>query len=370
MPCYLFVVRRICFRLPRTFDWSIFLRRWENFVAGFRLGFGLFCDILLWFQWVCDTVSIVEVNARYQHSTLNLRIVLIAVLACALAGCWEEIHYSPPPATSDVAQPAPLPTESPTGTFADEVATSLAAGETASAVGELSENETEVPTEDVASTDTTDTRYAPTPPESEPITLPPEPNTEPTSEQPVTAPETTAPAPPNPARSSRRIAWALGSNLSLAALGNDRALSADRIADWFGKSQRLAALVNTKVVDLPPRPAANAIDPTAARAMEYLFDQGQAIGSHLATQNGDDHAALFELALKSNILLVRYEPQAPVVKALAAAISQAAERAKLPPELYQPLLTLLAENAPAKDVRNAVFDMHANVDRFLSTAQP
>ena len=104
--------------------------------------------------------------------------------------------------------------------------------------------------------------------------------------------------------------------------------------------------------------------------MDYLFEQGQSIGRHLATQFGDDHAALFELALKSNILLVRYQPEAPVVKALSAAISQAGERAKLPADLYQPLLKLLDENAPAKDVRNAVFDMHANVDRYLSTAQP
>lgn len=57
---YLFVVRRICFRLPRTFDWSIFLRRWANLVAGLRPGFGLFCDILLWFPLLCDTVSITE----------------------------------------------------------------------------------------------------------------------------------------------------------------------------------------------------------------------------------------------------------------------------------------------------------------------
>lgn len=309
----------------------------------------------------------------------------MAILAATLAGCWEEIHYSPPPATSEVAQPTPPPATEPTSNFADDVATSLAdepAGETASAVGEPSEPVFEAPTPDTTSTATTDDRYAPTPPESEPITLPSEPVAEPGTEStaasatdtpappPVAETETPQPAPTNPARSPRRIAWALGSNLSLAALGNDRAIGADRVNDWLDKSRRLAALVNTTVADLPPRPAAGELDPAAGRAMEYLFDQGQVIGRHLATQNGDDNAALFELALKSNILLVRYEPQAPVVKALSAAISQAGERAKLPPELYQPLLKLLEENAPAKDVRNAVFDMHASVDRYLSTAQP
>lgn len=308
--------------------------------------------------------------------------MLIAVLACALAGCWEEIHYSTPPPTSDVAQPSPPPTKEPkiepTGNFADDVATSLGSepesappGETASAVGDLSQTEVQEPPQPLSPVESTDHRYEPTPPETDP---PAETITELSSEPATTdvATEPAAPTPPpaSPTRSPRRIAWALGSNLSLAALGNDRALSEDRIADWFDKSRRLSALLNITVADLPPRPAAGQIDPTAPHAMEYLFDQGQTIGRHFATQFGDDHAALFELALKSNILLVRYEPQAPVVKALAAAISQAGERAKLPPELYDPLLKQLAENAPAKNVRNAVFDMHAGVDRYLSTAQP
>ena len=105
------------------------------------------------------------------------------------------------------------------------------------------------------------------------------------------------------------MAWLLGSNLSLAALANDRAADAEKVADWFDKSQRLAKLLGTTVADLPPRPAAGQVDPQADRAIEYLFDQGQAIGRHLAAQYGDDHAALFELAVKSNILLVLYQPE-------------------------------------------------------------
>jgi hypothetical protein len=65
-----------------------------------------------------------------------------------------------------------------------------------------------------------------------------------------------------------------------------------------------------------------------------------------------------------------YQPGASVVKALSAAISQAGERAKLPPELCQPLLKLLDEGASVTAVRDAVFDLHANVDSYLTTAQP
>jgi hypothetical protein len=166
------------------------------------------------------------------------------------------------------------------------------------------------------------------------------------------------------------MAWALGSNLSLAALANDRAAPVDKIANWYETAQQLAKLFGTAVAELPPRPAAEEIDPQAARAIEFLFDQGQTLGRHIAALHGDDHVALFELALKSNILLVRYQPKAPIVKALSAAVSQAGERAKLPPDVYRPLLTLLDEGAPAITVRDAVFQLHADVDHYLSTAQP
>lgn len=165
------------------------------------------------------------------------------------------------------------------------------------------------------------------------------------------------------------MAWLLGSNLSLAALANDRAAAQDKVADWFEKSQRLATLLGTTVADLPPRPADDKVDPHADKALEYLFDQGQSIGRHLAAQHGDDHAALFELALKSNILLVLYQPGAPVVKSLSATINQAGERAKLPAELWQPLVKLLDEGASVKAVRDAVFQLHDDVDRYLSTAK-
>lgn len=293
--------------------------------------------MILWFPLVIDTCSIDEVITRYKHSTLAGLNVLIAILACALAGCWEEIHYTPPPAGSTPHAGAPTEAEEQASNFADDVANSLA-GETASAVGEP------------ASSATTPT---PTPPLTAPTTT--DLATEPIA---------------NPARSPRRMAWLLGSNLSLAALANDRAAEAAKVADWFDKSERLSKLLGTTVAELPPRPTADQVDAQAGRAMEYLFDQGQIIGRHLAAQYGDDHAALFELALKSNILLVLYQPGAPVVKALSAAISQAGERAKVPPDLWQPLLGLIDEGASVTAVRDAVFQMHADVDSYLTMAQP
>jgi hypothetical protein len=65
------------------------------------------------------------VKARRQYSTLNARLLLIAVLACALSGCWEEIHYSPPPTGSTPAARTPPPAaeiQQQAESFADDVA--------------------------------------------------------------------------------------------------------------------------------------------------------------------------------------------------------------------------------------------------------
>lgn len=238
--------------------------------------------------------------------------------------------------------------------FGDDLAATLAStesatatmptGETASAVGDSTPL-------------ATDNRYAA-----------PSANGTSSSETPAEAP--VQPAAPPTSRSPRRIAWLLGSNLSLAALANDRAAAPEKVADWFDKSQRLAKLLGTAVDELPPRPADGNPIPNADHAIDYLFAHGATIGRFAAKQYGDDHAALFELAVKSNMLLVLYQPGAPVVKSLTVAIEQSGERAGLPVELLQPLVQLLDAGATPKEVRDAVLDFHANVDRYLSTAAP
>ena len=64
---------------------------------------------------------------------------------------------------------------------------------------------------------------------------------------------------------------------------------------------------------------------------------------------------MFEVALKSNILLLLYTPESTAGNSIAAAISQAAPQAKLPAEFWQPLVDALDKRqAPQADVRAAV----------------
>jgi hypothetical protein len=74
--------------------------------------------------------------------------------------------------------------------------------------------------------------------------------------------------------------------------------------------------------------------------------------------------------VKSNILLVLYKPAAPTTQAIASAIERAAERAKLPSTLWQPLLDALAAKSTLVDVRKAIYAMHDATDKYLDETVP
>jgi len=315
------------------------------------------------------------VSSHRRHYTQMIRRGLIAIVVCALSGCWQEVQYTPPASTPARTTEADRPaTEPPAGSgevggFADDVATSLAPAEESKVTGENPPVE-----EKPAAPSAVDDLFAEPgrvpesgPPsvivKSEPVV------SEPRSELPAVAPAREGAAKPQAGRNTRRMAWLLGSKLSLAALANEHGAPADEVAKWFDQSQTLAKMLGTSAAALPtPAKAGNEAAPSNQpdQALGYLFTQGQQIGQDLARKYGVEQAALFELAVKSNILLALYKPGEVVVDMLSAAIRQAGERAKLPVELYQPLLDALAQTAPAVEVRDLVFKLHADVDRYLS----
>ena len=98
---------------------------------------------------------------------------------------------------------------------------------------------------------------------------------------------------------------------------------------------------------------------------EYLFQQSALLSRHLANIYGTDHAALYEIAVKSNLLLVMYQPGSSTTGAIVAAIRDAAPRAKLPDAAVKPLLELVSNGADPVEVRKHVQRLHAQVERYL-----
>jgi hypothetical protein len=166
---------------------------------------------------------------------------------------------------------------------------------------------------------------------------------------------------------TRRAAWQLGNQWSLAALARERGAAADDVNTWFTRSQELAQSLGTTLNALPP--SAGGDRDAATRAMvRHLLVEGQRLGRDLADRHGGDHAALFELGVKSNLLLVLYEPNTPIAETLAASIAQARELAQSPAELWQPLLTAIAEGREPAAIRQIVLRLPDEVDRSFAAA--
>lgn len=162
-----------------------------------------------------------------------------------------------------------------------------------------------------------------------------------------------------------RAAWLLGSKLSLAALAHGRGAPGEDVQQLMDQSRSLARLFGITLDDLPNRPLGIDSDDVPEKALDYLFKTGNQIGTELARRQGIETAALFEIAVKSNVLLVLYEPGSSTVEAISTAITQAGARGKLPADLWQPLVDLLGRQAPVDEVRAGVYRLHADVERFL-----
>jgi hypothetical protein len=168
----------------------------------------------------------------------------------------------------------------------------------------------------------------------------------------------------------RHAAWILGSRLSLAALAHDRRMAANSIPTWLDEAQSACKVLDISVAELPEPAPENDPAPASRQVIRYLLDEGQRIGRDLAKRYGPHQLALFEVAVKSNILLLLYSPGSDATNSIAAAISRAAPQAQLPPKLWKPLLERIEKKSSLEEVRTAVRQMHKNVDQYLANAEP
>jgi hypothetical protein len=173
-------------------------------------------------------------------------------------------------------------------------------------------------------------------------------------------------AEPSDSAKVRRAVWTLGSRLSLAALAHDRHMAANSIPTWLDEAHSACKVLGTTVPELPEPAAAGDTSLGSRQVIDYLLAQGQRIGGELAKRYGPEQAALFEVALKSNILLLLYSPGSDATNSIAAAISRAAPQAELPDVLWWPLIERISRKDSLEEIRTSVRQMHRDVDKYLA----
>jgi hypothetical protein len=309
-----------------------------------------------------------------------------------LAGCWQKIEYTGKPVAatkaSDVssvaadittdAKPADVsvPTTAPASPPVAEVvsvqpapefqpppATPIPAPPTAASSKPADDDRYAIPAKadntDASSQLAANDTRPPVPPEQQS----PQRHTDAT---PVSA--TVDVAPPAVSPNVRRAVWILGSRLSLAALAHDCGKATNRIPTWLDEAHSACKVLETSVPELPEPKAAGDTSPASRQVIDYLLAQGKRIGSQLSKRYGPEQAALFEVALKSNILLLLYSPGSDATNSISAALVRAAPQAKLPDVLWSPLIDRINKKASPDDVQTAVHQMRRDVDAYLVNA--
>lgn len=157
---------------------------------------------------------------------------------------------------------------------------------------------------------------------------------------------------------TRRLAWLLGGRISLEVLGQIDRSDDPRVQAW--ETDALAELL-----DVPsPRPE-DASSASPEEAITALLGAAKPVGDRIAREHDVAHAALMEIALKTNALLKLYDARPELAKVVGRSVEAAAERASLPDDIWRPFVDQLASNVAADDMQAAVYRLHADVEQWL-----
>jgi hypothetical protein len=105
---------------------------------------------------------------------------------------------------------------------------------------------------------------------------------------------------------------------------------------------------------------------TYADVIHYLIKgDGADIGSAIAGKFGNEAGALFEVALKSNLLILLYQPGDD--QGIGEVIKSRMSEIGLPANLWMGVVTAIGKQAPENDVKDAVFKMHDEVAAILDS---
>jgi hypothetical protein len=270
----------------------------------------------------------------------------MVLVICLLSGCWEKVEYR--------------------GTFqktAKSSANGAAPSTSMEEPSQVSETTQTVGASDLAHVDSPPATV-PTEVESPPMEV----SASDSSAMPTSA--TSDAASPPDSTNTKRAAWILGSWFSRAVLENDLGAARDDVAKSLAEAQAMAESLNISLATLPAPPTTQPSNtPLSREALGHIVEQEKAIGTQLAKSHGDEHDALFRLAVRTNLLRVLNAPGSKPLETLSRSITDLGPRSGLPIKFWQPLLDVLNSGAAPDGVRAAVTRMHANVEQHLATEQ-
>jgi hypothetical protein len=161
---------------------------------------------------------------------------------------------------------------------------------------------------------------------------------------------------------SKLGSWTVGHNLSLAAMLYAQESPQQNIDASLAKAKKAAEAIRVPIKPFPPK-GKTRVD-TMSAVIQYLIKgDGWSTGEAIFKKFGREHATLFEIAVKTNLGLVMYQPDDD--HGIANVLKKRAEEIKFPPELWTPTVTAMTQKRPQKEVQTVIAKMHEDVASML-----
>ena len=163
---------------------------------------------------------------------------------------------------------------------------------------------------------------------------------------------------------AKAAAWRIGDHMSLAGLLYAQGGEEENVKELIDSVKPLTEAMKIPIKPFPPH-GTNQIE-TYAAVIEYLIKgDGAEIGRQMGKDFGKEAGTLYEIAVKSNLLILLYEPGDD--QGIADVIQARCTEVGLPNNLWFDLVNTVRGSASKEDVKTAVFKMHDDVAAYLGS---
>jgi hypothetical protein len=162
---------------------------------------------------------------------------------------------------------------------------------------------------------------------------------------------------------AKAAAWRIGDQLSLAGLLYAQGGEEENVKQLLDSIKPLTEAMQIEIKPFPPR-AATPVE-TYAEVIQYLIKgDGAEIGRRISEKFGSGAGTLFEVSVKSNLLILLYEPGDD--QGIGSVIQSRCNEISLPNNLWIDVVNAVNKKASKDEVKDAVFKMHDDVAAFLN----
>jgi len=162
---------------------------------------------------------------------------------------------------------------------------------------------------------------------------------------------------------AKAVAWRIGDQLSLAGLLYAQGGEDENVTQLLSTIKPLTEAMQIEIKPFPPR-GATPVE-TYAEVIQYLIKgDGAEIGHQISEKFGKEAGTLFEVSVKSNLLILLYEPGDD--QGIGSVIQSRCTEISLPNNLWIDVVNAVNKKASKDEVKDTVFKMHDDVAVFLN----